>query len=203
MTGRRRKLSFERRLARRGWWVIVCALLIALAAACGIVRVVQNWRRGDVYRRVEMEQALGTLAGSLDSALQQELPRYCVGIPDLSMFSCVRVTADDGTSLVPDNTRVPVPAGPARYIPLLRQRVTDIRWAGMPVSMLTNSLLFSSSDMPMNEEGEFDRLLRLELGWRMAAAALVSNNTERAVAVYQLLCKEFGGYCDADGFPTD
>jgi len=37
----------------------------------------------------------------------------------------------------------------------------------------------------------------------MAAAALASNNTDRAVAVYQLLCKEFSSYCDADGFPVE
>ena len=203
MTGYKRKLSFERRLARRGWWVIAIAVLIALATAGGIVRVVHVWRQGDVYRQVEMAAALDTLAQSLDSTLRQELPRYCIGTPDLSLFSCARITGLDGSPIFPDNSRVPEPAGPAKYIPLLRQRGADISRTGMPVATLTNTLPESFSSGLLNKDSVADTLVRLELGWRMAAAALASNDTARALAVYRLLCSEFGQYCDADGFPVE
>jgi len=190
--------TFERRLAQRGQWLLLCSVLVFALACWAAVRVVRVWRHADVYRVAEVRRALDSLAQSLDTALQPELLAHARGgFTTASVFSCVRIVGNDGTPLLPRWSRVFEPVCAERHAPLIRQCADRIDLTRLTVAAITGAPPIDMPDVPGGRAA-----VGIELGWRLAADAFISNDVRRARAVYQLMRDQFPVQLDLAGFPV-
>jgi signal transduction histidine kinase len=197
-------LSFERRMAKGAPWLLILAAVLVLVVLWGIIVCITGYRTIEIYRKNEVQNTLDSFAGSLTDWVQPALINRLS--PDAVLRDVVysyRITDKNGTPIMPDYSYSPVPVPPSKYLAFVQQRVQDTDLASIPAAAFTNNILaLILKDRALAEQLKNDTAVHIELGWRLASAALQAHNTNSARAIYSLLYKSYSDYLDHYGFPV-
>ncbi len=197
-------LSFERRMAKGAPWLLILVAVLALIVLWGIIASISAHRQVEVYRKNEVQKALASFSDSLTAWMQPALVRrLSLDAVVRHNVYCYRITDETGTPVMPDYSYSPVPVPPSKYLAFVQQRLQDTDLSGIPAASLTNTILYQIlNDRVLAEQLKNDAAIRIEMGWRLAAASSRAHAITNAQNVYALLISEYPDYIDAYGFPV-